>query len=217
MVTRAKKYNRLGFFRRLGRFITGKQGPPAPLLFRSKLFLSLACGWTRTYLPTGKEDQLENRLMKYDDKSVRLEDVFRESYLLNDGNLYKTMLTAENVLAKNVYSKDRDSQPLQKKLQYIRNDSEPEGDNFGGWYHFMGASLYGLMRPAPAAKAVMLTEALGSVFLEGPDRQETHINVAGSDFGSGLRRMMKEETWKTPLPQGADTKYMNLNEFKQGS
>lgn len=209
----AKKYNRWGFLHRLGAFITGKQGPPAPLLGRSKLFLSLACGWTRTYLPTGKEDQLENHLMKFDDRSVKLEDVLGESYRLNEGNLYKTLLTAENVLAKDVYCPDRDQQPLQKKLEYLRNDSEPEGDNFGAWYHFMGASLYGLMRSAPVAKAVVLTEAAGSFFLEGPDRQETHINVAGADFGSGLRKIIRDEAWKKPLPAGADTAYMNLNEF----
>jgi hypothetical protein len=209
----AKKYNRFGFWRRLGSFIKGEQGPPAPLLGRSKLFLSLACGWTSHFMATGKENELESRLMGYKDRSAGLDDALRESYLLNDGNLYLTLLTAENVLSKDLYDKDRADKPLQKKLQYIRNDSAPHGDNFGAWYHYMGAALYGLMRPEAAAKSVMLTEAAGSLFLEGPDRQETLINVLGADFGGKLKNMIKNGTWKQPLPPGADRNFMNLTEF----
>jgi len=132
---------------------------------------------------------------------------------LNKGDIYLTLLTAENTLAKNPYKKDRDEDPLQKKLSYIRNDSEPLGDKYGGWYHFFGAALYGLLRSGFTSKSVVLTEAFGSLFLEGPDRQETLINVAGADFGNKLKKMLKNEQWKNVLAGTDDRNYMDLSEF----
>ena len=207
----AAKYNRTGFWRRLGRFLTGKQhGLPAPLLGRSKLFLCLACGFTSSYLVTGKEQQLEDALMRYGDHSVKIDDLFNESYMLNGGDLYLTLLTAENLLSEGLYTADRAQRPLQKKLMYIRNDSPQKGDNFGAWYHFFGAALYGYMRPAWMAKGVVGTESLGSLVLEGRDRQENFINVTGAECGHKLRRMMEEEGWKNTIAPFADTDYMNL-------
>ncbi len=210
----AQKYLYYGFWDRLKDFVKGDYKEfPAPLLLRSKFFLILACGYTNRYMVTGKEGELEKKLMSYPDGSVQIHDVFRESYLLNKGDIYLTLLTAENMLAKNPYQKDRNKDPLQKKLSYIRNDSKPVGDKYGGWYHFFGAALYGLLRNDFASKSVVLTEAFGSFFLEGPDRQETLINVAGADFGSKLKKMMKKQQWRNP-PAGADDRnYMDLSEF----
>ena len=210
----AQKYLYYGFWDRLKDFVTGEYKEfPAPLLLRSKFFLLLACGYTNRYMVTGKEGDLEKKLMSYPDGSVQIHDVFRESYLLNKGDIYLTLLTAENSLAKNPYKKNRDEDPLQKKLSYIRNDSKPLGDKYGGWYHFFGAALYGLLRAGFTSKSVVLTEALGSIFLEGPDRQETCINVAGADFGNKLKKMIKLEDWKNPLTGTDDRNYMDLSEF----
>ncbi|HPZ08782.1 MAG TPA: hypothetical protein PL110_11750 [Candidatus Eremiobacteraeota bacterium] len=209
-----QQYLYYGFWDRLKDFVTGEvKDFPAPLLLRSKLFLLLACGYTNRFAVTAKEDDLEKKLMTYPDGSIQIHDVFRESYLLNKGDLYLTLLTAENMLAKNPYREDRDNDPLQKKLAYIRNDSEPLGDKYGGWYHFFGAALYGLLRSGFTSKSVVLTEAFGSLFLEGPDRQETLINVAGADFGNKLKKMIKKEKWSKALPEESDKNYMNLTEF----
>lgn len=188
----AKRYNRLGFFHRLRRHIEGKQGFPMPILGQSKLLLTLACGWTSRYLPTGKEQALHDRLMTYADGSARIEDVLRESYLLNRGDLYRTLLTAENVLARNIYWTNRGELPLTRKLVYLLKDGRGDGDNYGAWYHFFGTALYGLMRPGWVAKAVAATESAGSLLIEGPDPQEDRINLAGARFGGALQRMIRE-------------------------
>ncbi|MEQ8191200.1 MAG: hypothetical protein ABRQ39_24765 [Candidatus Eremiobacterota bacterium] len=210
----AQKYLYYGFWDRLKDFVKGDYKEfPAPLLLRSKFFLLLACGYTNRYMVTGKEGELEKKLLSCPDGSLQIHDVFRESYILNKGDIYLTLLTAENTLAKNPYKKDRDEDPLQKKLSYIRNDSKPLGDKYGGWYHFFGAALYGLLRSGFTSKSVVITEAFGSLFLEGPDRQETLINVAGADFGNKLKKMLKNEQWKNVLTGTDDRNYMDLSEF----
>jgi hypothetical protein len=209
----ARKYMHFGFMRRLGTFLKGEGEFPAPLLGRSKLFLTLACGFTSRFLRTGKEEELESRLMAYPDKSVRMDDMLRESYLLNGGDLYLTLLTGENLFSRDIYTKDRAQLPLQKKLQYIRNDSSPEGDNFGAWYHFLGTALFALKRSKLAAKSVALVEAAGSLFLEGPDRQETLMNLRGADFGHTLKKMVQHKSWMNPPAPQAQLTYMHLDEF----
>lgn len=210
----ANKYLKFGFIRRLFGFLGKKNSFPVPLMGRTKLFLCLACGWTSRYMKTGSEDELKSKLMKYKDKSIDIHDVLRESYILNKGNLYETLLTAENVLGGEIYKKDRSQAPLQKKLKYIRNDSKQEGDNYGAWYHLMGAGLYSMMRPGWVAKSVVEIESFGSLFLEGKDPQEDHINRLGAEMGTKLKQMMKDGSWKKPVKPETDTQYMTLNEFK---
>lgn len=210
----AKKFLKFGFIRRLFGFLGGKNSFPVPLMGRSKLFLCLACGWTSRYMKTGTEDDLKSKLIGYKDKSINIHDVLKESYILNKGNLYETLLTAENVMGGEIYKKDRSQAPLQKKLKYIRNDSKPEGDNYGAWYHLMGAGLYSMMRPGWVAKSVVEIESFGSLFMEGKDPQEDHINRLGAEMGNKLKQMMNDGSWKKPVTPETDTRYMTLTEFK---
>lgn len=184
----------------------------APFTDQSRLFYMLACGWTAKYAITGKETELEEILMKYPDRGVQIHDVFRESYVLHRGDLYLSLLTAENILAKNPYNKDRAKVPLQKKLAYIRNDSLPIGDNYGPWYHFYGIALYGLMRTAPVTAFVGRIEHLGSWGLGNRDKQKGLINDLGASFGSGLRKMIEDRKYLLPLSPEDSTDYMNLVE-----
>ncbi|NLI77737.1 MAG: hypothetical protein GX442_15045 [Candidatus Riflebacteria bacterium] len=208
----AKPYLWYGFWHRFGRVIFRKQKEfPSPLFLRSKLFLLLACGWTSRYAVTGQEQELTRRLMLYPDRAVQIHDLFRESYLLNRGNLYLTMLTAENVLAGNPYREDRQNDPLQKKLAYLRHDTCEFGDNYGAWYHFFGIGLYGMLRAPVAARAVAEIEALGSLFLEAPDKQETYMNRIGAIFGRKLNRMMVNGDWHKPLTAADRTDYLLPN------
>lgn len=205
----AKRYLMYGFWHRLGRFALRKQNQvPLPLFFRSKLFLLLGCGWTSRYAVTGREKALIARLMLYPDQRIQIHHVLMESYVLNRGDLYLTLLTAENVLAGDVYRADRHKDPLQKKLAYIRNDTAEYGDNYGAWYHFFGISLYGLVRAPIISRAVAEIESLGSIVLEGCDKQEDFINRFGAIFGRKLNRMMKDESWREPLKPGDRTDYM---------
>ena len=208
----AKKYLLYGFWHRLGRHVFGKQREfPSPLFLRSKIFLLLACGWTSRYAVTGQEQALIERLMKYPDRRVQLHHMFAESYILNKGNIYLAFLTCENILAGDPYRVDRENDPLQKKLAYIRHDSKDIGDNYGAWYHFFGISLYGVIRSGFASRSVAEIESLGSLFLEGKDKQEDYINRYGAIFGKKFKKMIKKETWKTPLNKNDRTDYMLPN------
>ena len=196
------------FWQRVARFVTGKQTDiPAPHFLRSKLFLILSCGWTSRYAITGHEEALSRYILAQKDRSVELHEVFEVSYVLNKGDVYQTLLTAENVLAGNPYRDDRANDPLQKKLVYLRNDSDERGDNYGAWYHFFGIALYGSVRAPWTSHLTGEIESLGSIVLEGKDPQEDHINRLGAKFGDHLERMVADKTYEKPLKENERTDY----------
>lgn len=193
----ARVYNLYGYWHRLWRRIAGEQQDfPIPVFMRSKLLMCLACGWTSRYCITGTEEALKERIMSYPDHSLQIHELFAESYVLNQGNLYMTLLSCENVLTGQPHRSEREFDPLQQKLSYIRNDSKPLGDNYGAWYHFFGIALYGMLRPQFVSTFVANTESLGSFFMEGPDPQETLINYYGALFGRELRRIIEKGSWR---------------------
>ena len=211
----AKDYLLFGFWHRLGCHVIGKQQDfPSPFVIGSKLFLCLACGWTARYCITGQEKALTNRVMAYPDGGVLPHDLFEESYILNKGNIYLTLLTCENVLAGDPHRKGRQNDPLQKKLAYIRHDSKEIGNNYGAWYHLFGIALYGMLRTNLTSRSVAEFENLGSFFYEGADKQETYINRHGALLGIKLKKIMKHETWKVPLQPTDRTDYMLHNALK---
>lgn len=208
----AKKYLYYGYWHRLWRRIAGLQKDyPAPMLMRSKLFFCLACGWTSRYCITGREEALTERILSYPDYSVEPHQLFAESYILNQGNIYFTFLTCENVLAVHPHRKERNDDSIQKKLCYIRHDSKEMGDNYGAWYHFFGIALYGMFRSGAKALFVADTESLGSFLMEGSDRQEALINHYGALFGRRFRIMIENGSWQTVPGPGGRTDYLLPN------
>ena len=161
-----------------------------------------------------QEKALTQRIMTYPKRGVYPHDLFEESYILNEGNLYLTLLTCENVLAGDPHRKGRQNDPLQKKLAYIRHESKEMGDNYGAWYHLFGIALYGMLRANLTSRSVAEFESLGSYLYEGPDKQETYINRYGALLGIELKKMMKHETWKVPLHPTDRTDYMLPNTLK---
>jgi hypothetical protein len=121
---------------------------------------------------------------------------------------YKNVLKLANITKWIITGEDREEDPIQKKLAYIRHDNLPMGDNYGAWYHFFGISMYALMRSGLTARAVAEIESFGSFFLEGADKQEDYINRYGAIFGRKLKKMIKSKSWREPLPKGARTDYM---------
>ena len=214
----AKEYMKHGFWHRLDRYLSGKQ-QHFPLLapLQSKLFLCLACGLTNFFCATGKEKALKERILSYPDHSVQIHDVFAESYILNGGDLYLTLLTCENVLASYPHRQERKQDPLQDKLVYIRHDSEQSGDNYGAWYHFFGIALYGMLRPECVSLFVADAESFGSFFYEGSDRQEALINRLGARFGAELRKMLEDGSWWLQTRAGNRTDYMLPNHLSLGA
>ena len=205
----AQRYLSYGYWHRAGRRISGKQQDwPSPTLFRSKLLICLACGWTSRYCFTGKEQALKEYILSRPERSVQIDELFEQSYLLNGGDIYMTFLTCENLLTGMPHRPGRGNDAMQRKLAYIRNDSAEYGDNFGAWYHFFGIALYGFLRPESVSVFVADTESFGSFFMEGPDRQEDLINHYGAIFGARFRRMFDTGGWW--LRDGGSD-YMNLS------
>ena len=171
----------------------------------SKLLTALATGTTSVFLLTSKEDSLTSWMLLRDDRSIDIFQIFEQSYILNKGDLYLTLLTIENVLSKNWLTVGRNSLPLMKKLVPLTYQDTTEGDKFGAWYHFFGMALFGLAEGSASANLVAFTEAMMSmVDASNPvsnDIQEAYINFHGARFGSLLRKMLKGKI---------DKKYENL-------
>ena len=207
----AREYLNFGFWHRLARHWSGKQQDfPTSTFGMSKLLICLACGWTSRYCVTGQEKALKKRILSYPDGGVEPHNLFEESYVLHDGNLYLTFLACENVLCGMPFRPVRSNNSLQRKLAYIRHDSLEYGDNYGAWYHFFGIALYGMMRPESVSVFVADTESFGSFFMEGPDPQEDLINHYGAIFGHRFRRMYEDASWWLTGP-GDRTDYLLPN------
>lgn len=199
----------VGFLPRLGLALKGQRPFPLPV-FGSKLVSALGLGATSLVMPTGRERELKTWLLSQEPGSVEIHTLFREAYKLNQGDLYATLLTAENVLSDGLYLEDkRDSQQVTQRLSHIRSDSAPVGDKFGSWYHLFGAALYRLVRPEWKANTVIAVENAGSHILEGADPQEDHINSLGLKMGAGLRQVAERGL----DPAAVITPYVNTREF----
>ena len=67
----------------------------------SKLLTCLALGVSSKYLVTGQEQSLRAFLLLQENNTVTFEKIFRQSYRLNQGNIYLSLLTIENLLSAN--------------------------------------------------------------------------------------------------------------------
>lgn len=205
----AKGYQGLGFWSRVGSFLKGERPFPFPTFGRSKLICALGLGATAVVMPTGQEKGLRDWMLDRKQGSIELHQLFGQAYKLNQGDLYSTLLCAENVLSEGLYDPNRQDREVISKLSYLRSDSAPLGDNFGGWYHLFGAALYSLMRSEWKSSVCLKVEDMGSFILEGKDTQEDHINQLGRQLGIELKQIAKEG-----LPSGSQPRpYMNLAEF----
>ena len=205
----SRSHRGLGYFRRVLSAVKGDRPFPFPTMGSSKMLCALGLGATAAVMPTGHEDKLKEWVLSQDNGSIQLHDLFRETYKLNKGDLYGTLLTAENVLSEGLYSPGRQDRDITSRLSYLRNDSAPEGDNFGSWYHLFGSALFRLVRPEWKAQTAMKIESTGSYILEGRDPQEHHINKLGIELGAGL----KEIAEKGCREKAQIRDYVNREEF----
>lgn len=205
-----KSYQGLGYYARVGQAILGERPFPFPTLSRSKLICALGLGATNVVMPTGKEAELKTWMLSQEPGSIEFHELFGQAYKMNKGDLYGTLLTAENVLCEGLYDPERQNREVTKRLSYLRSDSAPAGDNFGSWYHLVGAALYSLVRPEWKAEMVMKVEGMGSYILEGKDPQEDHINELGIKLGTGLRDIARKGLPQETVPAAP---YVNLREF----
>ncbi|MBU2530476.1 MAG: hypothetical protein KKD35_05495, partial [Elusimicrobia bacterium] len=94
------------------------KGESIPQIF-SKLLMALSSGVTSRHMYTGKEDALRNYILSREDESVTLDQLFRQSYILNDGDVYLAILTPLNILSDAWRHPDRNKLAVTRKLSLI--------------------------------------------------------------------------------------------------
>jgi hypothetical protein len=192
------------------------KGETIPLVF-SKLLMSLASGVTSRHMYTGKEDALRNYILSQEDESVTLDQIFRQSYILNDGDVYLSILTPLNILSDAWRHPDRNKLAVTRKLSVITNFYNGKGDKFGSWYHLHGIMLYGYVKGGFKATVVGHIESIGSHILgEGDEQQEDHVNGKGGRIGAKIAKIVKKEKYLEFDAQGVNycdpEVYLNLTE-----
>jgi hypothetical protein len=185
---------------------------PQSLVF-SKILTSLALGVSSKFLKTPNDTELRSWLESQDVVSVEIEDLFLKSLELNQGDLYLTLLSIENILSEYWKTPRRDQIIQTTRLKSITNHcpgSKPE-DVYGSWYHMFGMMLYGCVSGPVAADFVARTENTGSRILDaksvkregenvllhllvGSDPQEEKINRISGHVGHGLCKAIREKS-----------------------
>ncbi|OGS58389.1 MAG: hypothetical protein A3J79_11755 [Elusimicrobia bacterium RIFOXYB2_FULL_62_6] len=192
-----------------------EKGEMIPLTF-TKLLTALASGVTSRHFKTGKEDYLIAYILSRPDGSVTMDEAFRHSYRLNNGEVYLSILTIENILSDYWRHPQRDQLAVTKKLANICNFYQGKGDKYGAWYHFHGIMLYGYVRGGLRAFIVGSIESAGShVLTPGSEPQEDKVNSTGGKVGAKLAKAVKNQDYLTFTPDRnycLPEVYLNLNE-----
>ncbi|MCK5883642.1 MAG: hypothetical protein KAG61_08140 [Bacteriovoracaceae bacterium] len=187
-----------------------------PVFSFSKLLTSLALGRTFHYMRTDMEETLANWMLSRPHNSITPSHLFRESYRINNGDVYKTLLTIENLLAYHWKSKNREQLGPILRLRPINNFYKDRGDKYGSWYHLFGMILYGYAQGELSGRFVSFVESLGSHVLgSAPEPQEDFINSVGGPIGAKLRKFVSKETTfdGEDFPEHLqESYYLNINE-----
>jgi hypothetical protein len=173
-----------------------------PYADTSKLLIALARGDTNRYMVTGKEAELQSWMLAQDDESITHDQLFRSSYRTNRGDLYLTMMTIENVLARYWRVSGRDGIDFIRKLKPFTNSFGRATDTFGTWYHFYGVMLLGFVEGGSWAQQIGAIENLGSVILaKGKQKpQKLSMNLMGGPIGAALRFSVDRGEWTRRAP-----------------
>lgn len=162
----------------------------------NKLLVVLSKGSSSRYLVTNKENQLVDYILSRPINSINLEEMFRASYRINQGDVYLTFLTVENVLSAFWITPQREIRAVTTRLRNITNYNY-RTDKFGAWYHLFGMLLYGHAYGAANAKIVSLIEAVSDKMMTGlsNDSQENKINYIGGKIGSRLGKYITKREY----------------------
>ena len=182
----------------------------------SKLLVALSRGGTSHFMVTGTEENLKDYIISRPENSMNLEEMFRASYRINQGDAYLALLTIENVLSRFWLTPQRSKRLILTKLKDITNFNY-KTDKFGSWYHLFGIMLYGYAEGGLKAKTVGNIETIGSQLMGRfkDERQESFINSRGGIIGSKIRRFIKRnefETFKLDKKLIDEEFYMDLDE-----
>ena len=186
-------------------------------IYGSKILLALAMGVGRRFIPSGSEGTLEKWILQKSDNTITIENLFRESYILNRGDAYLSILTISNVLSDLWRAPNRGDLPISKKLTSITNRWQGRGDTFGSWYHLFGIMLYSYVKGGEMAAFVAKIESLMSYWAaDGSiEEQEDFINRQGAIAGGLLRKLVLVWdflNWPSIPGRTKSSHYLNLNE-----
>jgi hypothetical protein len=182
----------------------------------SKLLMALCRGSTSQFMITGKENLLADYLLTRKENSVTLEEMFRSSYRINEGDVYLSLLTIENLLSRYWHTPKRSKRLLTTKLKDITNYNY-RIDKFGSWYHLFGIMLYGYAEGGFKATVVGKVESIGSQLMSRfeDEKQEDFINRRGGRVGNRLRKFITNQEYKHFIPNQIyldESFYLQLNE-----
>jgi len=190
---------------------------PGPKVDR--LLTTLSHGRSSYVLRSGHEGEVVAWILDQPAASVTPDALFRVAYRAADGDLYRTLLTLENVLSRGFLDPDRQRRRLQAHLAPIIDTWDDRGDNFGAWYHLWGLTLYTYCRGAVLGGIAGSAESRGSHITAGPEHseaQEDHINRLAVRLGRFLRRLVRRGDWRE-LPDDPEATspdaYMSLDDF----
>ncbi len=162
----------------------------------SKLLVALGNGTTSRHFRVGTEDNLREWILAQPERSIFPTELFRQSYRLNKGDVYLSILAIENVLSEYFLIGDRENLVQTNKLGMILNHLNGYMDLYGPWYHLWGTILFGYVAGPIEGMVAADAEMLNGIFAKDASNQEDLANRKGIDIGVQLRRFMKNEEWK---------------------
>lgn len=196
----------------------GKTLAACPIIpLAPKILVMLATGVSFRFAFTGREDSLAEEISLHPVRSLYPHDVFRMSYRLNQGNIYLSLLTIENLFSRHWTAPHREAKQVTVRLANITND--PLNDNFGSWYHFFGTMVFGYAHGSFLSWSAGVIEGIGSGVASGfkAEIQENKINLIGARIGGGVNKIAKNENVLSSfVPNSSYTNprnYLNLLEF----
>ena len=181
----------------------------------SKLLIALANGSSARHFRTGKEDGLETWVMAQPERSVFPVELFRQSYRLNSGDVYLSLLTIENILSQYFIVPNRENLVQTNHLGTIINHLNGPADLYGPWYHLWGTILYGYTTGPARGRLAADVETFNGFFSKDLSDQEDISNRAGSEIGVALQKWMKEngtQNWVSHPEYLEKTRYLHLTE-----
>lgn len=157
----------------------------------SKIIVALGTASSSRFMYVGQEIPLIRWIAQCPDRSVTIEKLFQKSLELNNGNIYLTLLTIENVLSDASFEKDRENTLVNQKLADLYANSP---NKFGDWYHLFGTILAGYVQEPAKAIANMYSVYRRISRGEQAEKSTMDADRKGADIGVQLRAFIEEET-----------------------
>ncbi len=156
----------------------------------SKIVVALATASSARFLYVGQEIPLIDWIKTCPDQSVTIEQLFHQSYSLNKGNVYLTILTIENVLSDATFEVNRENTLVNRKLADLYADSP---NKFGDWYHFFGTMLAGYVKESASTIAQVYSVYRKISRGKLAEKSTMAADKEGAKMGENLRHFVEME------------------------